>query len=257
PGRSADRGDAGRPDGRRHPWPGGGCLGAVLGVRHLARPGARHGGVVAAPGPPGAAALRGDPVEHGVPAGHVRRRRHLPGPGRRPAAGRLDRPDRAVAGPGGLAGRPGLDGPARGADRVPAGGYPAAVTRPPERAAYPREEGAPVVLRMSTLFLRTLREDPADAELPGHRLLVRAGYVRRVAPGIYSWLPLGLRVLGKVEQVVREEMDAIGAQEVRLPALLPREPYEATNRWTEYGDNLFRLQDRRGNDMLLGPTHEG
>jgi prolyl-tRNA synthetase len=113
-----------------------------------------------------------------------------------------------------------------------------------------------VVLRMSTLFLRTLREDPADAELPGHRLLVRAGYVRRVAPGIYSWLPLGLRVLGKVEQVVREEMDAIGAQEVRLPALLPREPYEATNRWTEYGDNLFRLQDRRGNDMLLGPTHE-
>jgi len=109
---------------------------------------------------------------------------------------------------------------------------------------------------MSTLFLRTLREDPADAELPGHRLLVRAGYVRRVAPGIYSWLPLGLRVLGKVEQVVREEMDAIGAQEVRLPALLPREPYEATNRWTEYGDNLFRLQDRRGNDMLLGPTHE-
>ncbi|HLS41000.1 MAG TPA: proline--tRNA ligase [Ornithinicoccus sp.] len=113
-----------------------------------------------------------------------------------------------------------------------------------------------MVLRMSTLFLRTLREDPADAELPGHRLLVRAGYVRRVAPGIYSWLPLGLRVLGKVEQVVREEMDAIGAQEVRLPALLPREPYEATNRWTEYGDNLFRLQDRRGNDMLLGPTHE-
>ncbi len=111
-------------------------------------------------------------------------------------------------------------------------------------------------MRMSRLFLRTLRDDPADAEVPSHRLLVRAGYVRRVAPGVYSWLPLGLRVLAKVEQIVREEMDAIGAQEVRFPALLPREPYEATNRWTEYGPNLFRLQDRRGTDMLLGPTHE-
>ncbi len=112
------------------------------------------------------------------------------------------------------------------------------------------------VTRMSHLFLRTLREDPADAELPGHKLLVRAGYIRRAAPGIYSWLPLGLRVLAKVEAIVREEMDAIGAQEVRFPALLPREPYEASGRWTDYGDNLFRLQDRRGNDMLLGPTHE-
>ncbi|WP_226344772.1 proline--tRNA ligase [Agilicoccus flavus] len=109
---------------------------------------------------------------------------------------------------------------------------------------------------MSALFLRTLREDPADAELPGHKLLVRAAYVRRAAPGIYSWLPLGLRVLGKVEQIVREEMAAIGAQEARFPALLPREPYEATNRWTEYGDNLFRLKDRREADLLLGPTHE-
>ncbi len=113
-----------------------------------------------------------------------------------------------------------------------------------------------MALRMSSLFLRTLREDPADAELPGHRLLVRAGYVRRAAPGIYSWLPLGLRVLGKIERIVREEMDAIGGQEVRFPALLPREPYEASNRWTEYGDNLFRLTDRKGADMLLGPTHE-
>ncbi|GAB94701.1 prolyl-tRNA synthetase [Kineosphaera limosa] len=112
------------------------------------------------------------------------------------------------------------------------------------------------VTRMSTLFLRTLREDPADAELPGHKLLVRAGYIRRAAPGIYSWLPLGLKVLAKVEQIVREEMDAIGAQEVRFPALLPREPYEASGRWTDYGDNLFRLKDRRENDMLLGPTHE-
>lgn len=112
------------------------------------------------------------------------------------------------------------------------------------------------VTRMSALFLRTLREDPADAELPGHKLLVRAGYIRRAAPGIYSWLPLGLRVLAKVEEIVREEMNAIGSQEVRFPALLPREPYEATGRWTEYGDNLFRLQDRKDNDLLLGPTHE-
>ena len=112
------------------------------------------------------------------------------------------------------------------------------------------------VARMSELFVRTLREDPADAEVPSHRWLVRAGYIRRVAPGIYSWLPLGLRVLQRVEEIVREEMNAIGAQEVRFPALLPREPYEASNRWSEYGDNLFRLTDRRDNDMLLGPTHE-
>jgi len=109
---------------------------------------------------------------------------------------------------------------------------------------------------MSSLFLRTLREDPADAEVPSHKLLVRAGYIRRAAPGIYSWLPLGYRVYRNVERIVREEMDRAGFQEVHFPALLPREPYEATNRWTEYGDNLFRLQDRRGNDMLLGPTHE-
>ena len=109
---------------------------------------------------------------------------------------------------------------------------------------------------MSKLFVRTLREDPADAEVPSHRLLVRAGYIRRAAPGIYSWLPLGLRVYKKVEQIVREEMDAIGAQELQFPALLPREPYEATGRWTDYGDGIFRLQDRKGNDYLLGPTHE-
>ncbi|WP_207475119.1 proline--tRNA ligase [Tessaracoccus sp. SD287] len=109
---------------------------------------------------------------------------------------------------------------------------------------------------MSSLFVRTLREDPADAEVPSHRWLVRAGYIRRAAPGIYSWLPLGLRVLHKIETIVREEMVAMGAQEVAFPALLPREPYEQTNRWTEYGDNLFTLKDRRGNDLLLGPTHE-
>ncbi|MEU1208514.1 proline--tRNA ligase [Nocardia sp. NPDC005825] len=113
-----------------------------------------------------------------------------------------------------------------------------------------------MITRLSHLFLRTLRDDPADAEVPSHKLLVRAGYVRRIAPGVYSWLPLGLRTLRKVEDVVRAEMNAIGAQEISLPALLPREPYETTNRWTEYGDGLFRLKDRKGQDYLLGPTHE-
>jgi len=109
---------------------------------------------------------------------------------------------------------------------------------------------------MSTLLLRTLREDPADAEVASHRLLVRAGYVRRVASGIYSWLPLGYRTYRNVEKVVREEMDKAGFQEVHFPSLLPREPYEETGRWSEYGPDLFRLKDRRGNDYLLGPTHE-
>jgi prolyl-tRNA synthetase len=113
-----------------------------------------------------------------------------------------------------------------------------------------------MIMRMSSLFVRTLRDDPADAEVPSHRLLVRAGYIRRAAPGIYTWLPLGLRVLRNVERVIREEMDAIGAQELQFPALLPREPYEATGRWTEYGDGIFRLQDRKDGDYLLGPTHE-
>ena len=113
-----------------------------------------------------------------------------------------------------------------------------------------------MLLRMSTLFLRTLRDDPADAEVPSHRLLVRAGYIRRAAPGVYSWLPLGWMTYRNVERIVREEMDGAGFQEVHFPALLPREPYEATGRWTEYGDNLFRLQDRKKVDMLLGPTHE-
>ncbi|MDY5160758.1 proline--tRNA ligase [Actinotignum urinale] len=112
------------------------------------------------------------------------------------------------------------------------------------------------MLKLSSLFVRTLREDPADAEVASHKLLVRAGYIRRVAPGIYTWLPLGLRVLRNVENIVREEMNRAGAQEVLFPALLPREPYEATNRWTEYGPTLFKLQDRKKNDMLLAPTHE-
>ena len=112
------------------------------------------------------------------------------------------------------------------------------------------------MLRLSTLFVRTLRDDPSDAEVPSHRLLLRAGFIRRAAPGGYTWLPLGWRVLRKVEAIVRDEMDAMGAQEVHFPALLPRDIYELTGRWTEYGDNLFRLKDRKGAEFLLGPTHE-
>ena len=112
------------------------------------------------------------------------------------------------------------------------------------------------MLRMSTLFLRTLRDDPADAEVASHRLLIRAGYIRRIAAGIYSWLPLGYITLRNIERIVREEMDRAGFQEVHFPAMLPKEPYEETNRWNEYGPDLFRLQDRKGGDYLLGPTHE-
>ena len=109
---------------------------------------------------------------------------------------------------------------------------------------------------LSSFFLRTLREDPADAEVDSHRLLVRAGYIRRTAPGIYTWLPLGLRVLRRIENIVREEMDRMGAQEVLFPALLPADPYKATNRWDEYGPTLFKLEDRKSGDYLLAPTHE-
>ena len=111
-------------------------------------------------------------------------------------------------------------------------------------------------IRLSQLFLRTLREDPSDADVQGHRLLLRAGYIRRAAPGIYTWLPLGLLVKARIEKIIREEMAKAGSQEVFFPALLPREPFETTGRWTEYGDNLFRLQDRKKADYLLAPTHE-
>ena len=111
-------------------------------------------------------------------------------------------------------------------------------------------------LRMSTMFLRTLREDPADADVDSAKLLQRAGYIRKAAPGIWTWLPLGLKVLNKIEAIIREEINGIGAQEVHFPALLPREPYEATHRWEEYGDNIFRLKDRHQADYLLAPTHE-
>ena len=97
--------------------------------------------------------------------------------------------------------------------------------------------------RLSHLFLRTLREDPAEAEVTSHKLLLRAGYIRRQAPGVFAWLPLGLRVKAKIEKIIREEMTAAGAQEVHFPALLPKEPYEVTNRWTEYGDGIFRLKE--------------
>ena len=110
--------------------------------------------------------------------------------------------------------------------------------------------------RLSHLFVRTLREAPADAEVASHQWLVRAGYIRRQAPGIFAWLPLGLRVRRKIEDIIHEEMRAAGAQQVHFPALLPREPYEATGRWEEYGDGIFRLKDRRGADYLLAPTHE-
>ncbi|NQU36362.1 MAG: proline--tRNA ligase, partial [Actinobacteria bacterium] len=113
-----------------------------------------------------------------------------------------------------------------------------------------------MLLRMSTLFLRTLRDDPADAEVPSHRLLVRAGYVRRIAPGIFSWLPLGYQVLRNVERVVRQQMIDAGFQEVHFPALLPSEAFQITGRWDDYGDTLFKLKDRKGADYLLGPTHE-
>jgi prolyl-tRNA synthetase len=113
-----------------------------------------------------------------------------------------------------------------------------------------------MVQRMSRMLLKTLRDAPADAETTSHKLLVRAGYVRRTSAGVWTWLPLGKRVLENVTRIVREEMDAIGGQELLLPALLPREPYETTGRATEYGDLLFQLKDRKGADYVLGPTHE-
>ncbi len=113
-----------------------------------------------------------------------------------------------------------------------------------------------MVTRLSHFFLRTLREDPADAEVASHRWLVRAGYIRRQAPGIFAWLPLGLRVKSKVEAIIRDEMAAAGAYEVHFPALVPRDPYEQSGRWETYGNGIFRLRDRKDADYLLAPTHE-
>ena len=113
-----------------------------------------------------------------------------------------------------------------------------------------------MTLRLSNLFVRTLKEDPADAEIKSHKLLHRAGYIRRTSPGIFSWLPLGLKVLERVETIVREEMERAGSQEVHFPALLPAEPYQQSGRWEAFGEGIFRLKDRREHDYLLAPTHE-
>ncbi|GAA1316727.1 proline--tRNA ligase [Leucobacter albus] len=113
-----------------------------------------------------------------------------------------------------------------------------------------------MITRLSSYFFKTLREDPSDEEARSHKLLLRAGYIRRQSPGVFAWLPLGLRVKAKIEQIVREEMAAAGAHEVHFPTMLPREPYELTGRWEEYGETMFRLKDRHGADHLLAPTHE-
>src|SRR6185437_14727027 len=108
----------------------------------------------------------------------------------------------------------------------------------------------------SRALIRTVKEAPADAANASHTLLTRGGYIRKVGAGIYDYLPLGLRVLRKIENIVREEMDRAGAQEILMPALLPAEYFKETERWDLYGDTLFRLKDRKGGDFHLGPTHE-
>ena len=213
--------------------------------RRLDRPG-RGGARLARPRPRRAPRrpLAARPAQGRLRAGLARRQRRQPGPRPLPPA----RASRTTAGPAtpAEARRRGRRVNGIRATSLSLAGCP------------PDPPGAlPVAMRMSSLFLRTLRENPADAEVPSHQLLVRAGYIRRVSPGIYTWLPLGLKVLRRVETIVREEMDAIGAQELLFPALLPREPYEATGRWDEYGDNVFRLKDRKGADYLLGPDPRG
>ena len=111
-------------------------------------------------------------------------------------------------------------------------------------------------MRMSKLLMPTLREVPAEAEIASHRLMLRAGLIRKLAAGIYSYLPLGLRTLKKVEQIVREEMDRAGAQELLMSALLPAEAYQASGRWDVFGPSMFKLKDRGERDFCLGPTHE-
>ena len=111
-------------------------------------------------------------------------------------------------------------------------------------------------MRVSTLFARTLRDDPAEAEVASHRLLLRAAFIRKTAAGIYTTMPLGLRTTAKIERVVREEMDAAGSQELRMPIVLPAEPWRATGRYDAYGDLMFRLEDRHGREFVLGPTQE-
>lgn len=112
------------------------------------------------------------------------------------------------------------------------------------------------VMRMSALYAPTLKEDPADAEIASHRLLLRAGMIRKEAAGLYSFLPLGMRVLRKIENIVREEMDSHGGQELLMPFVQPAELWHRSGRWDDYGDELLRLKDRHGNEFVLGPTHE-
>lgn len=112
------------------------------------------------------------------------------------------------------------------------------------------------IMRMSQLYVPTLKEDPSDAEIASHKLLLRAGMIRKTASGVYTFLPLGKRVLTKVENIVREEMDAIGSQEITMPALQPAELWHESGRWNDYGPELMRLKDRHGHEFCLGPTHE-
>ncbi len=114
----------------------------------------------------------------------------------------------------------------------------------------------PNIIKMSKLYAPTLKEDPADAEIASHRLLLRAGFIRKTASGVYTFLPLGQKVLSKVENIVREEMDAIGAQEIMMPALQPAELWHESGRWDAYGPELMRLNDRHDHEFCLGPTHE-
>src|ERR671911_107050 len=111
-------------------------------------------------------------------------------------------------------------------------------------------------MRVSRLFARTLREDPAEAEVPSHRLLLRAAFIRKVAAGIYTTMPLGLRTTAKIERIVRAEMDAAGSLELGMPIVLPAEPWKATGRWDAYGELIFRPTDRHDREFLLGPTQE-
>ena len=111
-------------------------------------------------------------------------------------------------------------------------------------------------MRTSQLLLSTVKETPADAEVISHQLMLRAGMIRKLASGLYTWLPLGLRTLRKVENIVRDEMDAAGAQEVLMPAVQPAELWQESGRWEQYGPELLRLRDRHDREFCFGPTHE-
>ena len=111
-------------------------------------------------------------------------------------------------------------------------------------------------MRVSRFFLSTLKETPAEAEVVSHRLMLRAGLIKQLARGIYTWMPLGLRVLRKVEAIVREEMNAAGAIEVTMPAVQPAELWQESGRWEQYGPELLRITDRHQRDFCFGPTHE-